>query len=145
MKPCVELWQRRSWQTYTSLLQGRATQVPSRRSLYASVSESDGGHELVTAGCIILEVGNEGSVGEGGEVTPRKSCWLDRSAFAPTKGVESTFSLLAATTRATTNLFCATCRTDGNEIGNSNDTVLYRYSTGWKSFSKHENPRRCVQ
>ena len=75
MKPCVELWQRRSWQTYTSLLQGRATQVPSRRSLYASVSDSVRGHELVTAGCIILVVGFEGSVGEGGEVTPwTKSC-----------------------------------------------------------------------
>ena len=104
MKPCVELWQRRSWQTYTSLLQGRATQVPSRRSLYASVSDSVRGHELVTAGCIIIEVGFEGSVGEGGEVTPTKSCWLARSAFAPTKGVESTVSLLAATTRATTNM-----------------------------------------
>ena len=120
MKPCVELWQRRSWQTYTSLLQGRATQVPSRRSLYASVSDRVRGHELVTAGCIILEVGFEGSVGEGGEVTPRKSCWLARSALAPTKGVESMFSQLAATTRATTNLFCTgTCRPDGNEIGNS--------------------------
>ena len=119
MKPCVELWQRRSWQTYTSLLQGRATQVPSRRSLYASVSESDRGHELVTAGCIILEVGFEGSVGEGGEVTPRKSCWLDRSAFAPTKGVESTFSLLAATTRATTNMKVLRIlprHRDGNEM-----------------------------
>ena len=52
-------------------------------------------------------------------MTPTKSCWLARSALAPTKGIESTFSLLAATTRATTNMKVLRIlprHRDGNEM-----------------------------
>jgi hypothetical protein len=43
------------------------------------------------------------SVGRGGEAPPRKSWWLARSTFAPTKGVEVTLSA-ATTSRKVPNI-----------------------------------------